>query len=181
MTCQASSDMRSRWKQGAKDYVGRSAEGILRGRQAVELWVHSTSVVMQRQQTSQVLPGASALFQPRQNRQRMSLCRSSLPLSITVLACAYPMQFLGNGARIWCKNIAQQRCPTTSMPLVHHLSLNPCTNWRAVAEGGAYGEDAAGGNSFSYWFLAVGFAGAAAFAAVAPSIVSICGLPVLAG
>ncbi|KAL3151759.1 hypothetical protein ABBQ38_012736 [Trebouxia sp. C0009 RCD-2024] len=69
MTCQASSDMRSRWKQGAKDYVGRSAEGILR-----------------------------------------------------------------------------------------------------VAEGGAYGEDAAGGNSFSYWFLAVGFAGAAAFAAVAPSI-----------
>lgn len=53
--------------------------------------------------------------------------------------------------------------------------------WHAVAEGGAYGEGAAGGNSFSYWFLAVGFAGAAALAAVAPSIVSICWLPVLVG
>ncbi|DBB12070.1 TPA: hypothetical protein ACH3X3_006183 [Trebouxia sp. C0006] len=37
-----------------------------------------------------------------------------------------------------------------------------------LAEGGAYGEKEAGGNSFSYWFLAVVFAGAAAFAAVAP-------------
>lgn len=42
-----------------------------------------------------------------------------------------------------------------------------------MAEGGAYGEKAAGGNSFSYWFLAVAFAGAAALAAVAPHIVSL--------
>ena len=42
------------------------------------------------------------------------------------------------------------------------------------AEGGAYGEDVAGGNSFSYWFLAVAFAGTAALAAVAPTIVGIC-------
>lgn len=41
-----------------------------------------------------------------------------------------------------------------------------------MAEGGAYGEKEAGGNSFSYWFLAVVFAGAAAFAAVAPHMVS---------
>ena len=41
-----------------------------------------------------------------------------------------------------------------------------------MAEGGAYQEKEAGGNSFSYWFLAVAFAGAATFAAVAPHIVS---------
>ena len=51
------------------------------------------------------------------------------------------------------------------------LALTFCC-W-AVAEGGAYGEKAAGGNSFSYWFLAVTFAGAAALAAVAPHIVSV--------
>ena len=41
----------------------------------------------------------------------------------------------------------------------------------AVAEGGAYGEDVAGGNSFSYWFLAVAFAGVAAISAATPNIV----------
>lgn len=39
-----------------------------------------------------------------------------------------------------------------------------------LAEGGAYQEKEAGGNSFSYWFLAIAFAGAATFAAVAPHI-----------
>ena len=38
----------------------------------------------------------------------------------------------------------------------------------AVAEGGAYGEPQAGGNSFAYWFLAAALAGAAGFVSVAP-------------
>lgn len=41
-----------------------------------------------------------------------------------------------------------------------------------IAEGGAYGEAEAGGNSFSYWFLAVVFAGTAALSAIAPNIVA---------
>lgn len=55
-------------------------------------------------------------------------------------------------------------------------SLIPQTTWHVVAEGGAYGSDQPGGNSFSYWFLAVAFTGAAALAAVAPNIVSICSI-----
>ena len=43
----------------------------------------------------------------------------------------------------------------------------------AVAEGGAYGAKEAGGNSFSYWFLALAFAGSAAFAAAAPHLLSL--------
>ena len=43
----------------------------------------------------------------------------------------------------------------------------------AVAEGGAYGAKEAGGNSFSYWFLALVFAGSAAFAAAAPHTVGL--------
>lgn len=31
LACRARSDLQGRWKQGGKDYVGRSAEGILRG------------------------------------------------------------------------------------------------------------------------------------------------------
>ena len=30
-TCQSSSNLKDRWVQGAKDYTGRSAEGIMRG------------------------------------------------------------------------------------------------------------------------------------------------------
>ena len=42
----------------------------------------------------------------------------------------------------------------------------------AVAEGGAYGEPQAGGNSFAYWFLAAALAGAAGFVSIAPHTVS---------
>lgn len=42
----------------------------------------------------------------------------------------------------------------------------------AVAEGGAYGEPQAGGNSFAYWFLATALAGAAGFVSIAPHTVS---------
>ena len=57
---------------------------------------------------------------------------------------------------------------------MHPFGFTTHTSWYVVAEGGAYGSDIPGGNSFSYWFLAVAFAGAAALSAVAPNIVSIC-------
>ena len=71
-----------------------------------------------------------------------------------------------------CQACAPLHCLSQGAESAHPLMLtSDAYFWHAVAEGGAYGEAEAGGNSFSYWFLAVVFAGTAALSAIAPNIV----------
>lgn len=124
MTCRASSDMKSRWKQGAKDYVGRSAEGILRGRQAVRLCAHLTCMAADRTIIGALLPGVFAL--PNCKHQGLSQSASELLEAACILRCLGIVRNFCTAASAAPVYVAQCSVRMLSNHVVACHSSEPC-------------------------------------------------------